>query len=184
VIGGTGGSGTRLVMRIVRRAGRFMGVDLNAFDDALELARFDWRWGLRYLRSRRDGRDGKMAARMARDHREAVRRHLAPLGERSTLPWGWKHPHSYLMLPFLNDRHQDLRFVHVVRDGRDMAFSSNQRQALHYGAVALGGGRASGAAAAVRSAAFWSWANALAAEDGRRHLGERYLCLRFEYLGR
>lgn len=182
VIGGTGGSGTRLVARIVRRAGRFMGLNLNSFDDALDLARFDWRWCLRYLRARTTGREREMAVRMAADHAEAVRRHLAPLGNGSRAPWGWKHPHSYLMLPFLHEVHQDLRFVHVVRDGRDMAFSPNQRQALQYGTVALGERRA--IAPAVRSAAYWAWANALAAEDGGRHLGERYLCLRYEDLCR
>jgi hypothetical protein len=182
VIGGTGGSGTRLVVRIVRRAGRFMGSNLNPFDDALDLARFDWRWGLRYLRARTTGEEQGLAACMARDHDEAVRHHLAPLGDGRPAPWGWKHPHSYLMLPFLSERHRDLRFVHVVRDGRDMAFSSNQQQAHHYGPVAPGERRAHAAAGAVRSAAYWAWANGLAAEDGRLHLGERYLCLRFEDL--
>jgi hypothetical protein len=182
VIGGTGGSGTRIVTRIVRRTGRFMGSNLNPFDDALDLARFDWHWGFRYLRSRTTGEDQGMAVRMARDHDEAVRRHLAPLGDRCLVPWGWKHPHSYLMLPFLSERHRDLKFVHVVRDGRDMAFSSNQRQALHYGPVAPRERRASNATGPVRYAAYWAWANGLAVEDGRRHLGERYLCLRFEDL--
>jgi len=169
-------------MRIVRRTGRYMGSNLNPFDDALDLARFDWHWGVRYLRARATGKEQEMAVWMARDHDEAVFRHLAPLGDRRQAPWGWKHPHSYLMLPFLNERHRDLRFVHVVRDGRDMAFSSNQQQALHYGPVAPGERGASAAAGAVRSAAFWAWANGLAAEDGRRHLGERYLCVRFEDL--
>jgi hypothetical protein len=86
------------------------------------------------------------------------------------------------MLPFLNERHRQIRFVHVVRDGRDMAFSPNQRQALHYGPVAHKAHRGSVAGGAVRSAAYWAWANGLASEDGRRHLGERYLCLRFEDL--
>lgn len=182
VVGGTGGSATRLVTRIVRLAGRFMGSNVNAFDDALDLARFDWRWGLDYLRARKIGEEQEIAERMAEDHDEAVRRHLAPLGRRSAMPWGWKHPHSYLMLPFLNERYQELRFVHVVRDGRDIAFSTNQQQALHYGPLALGEHDAHAGPAAVRSAAYWAWANALAAEDGRRHLGERYLCLRFEDL--
>jgi hypothetical protein len=182
VIGGTGGSGTRLVTRIVRRTGRFMGSNLNRFDDALDLAGFDWRWGLRYLRARAAGEEQGIVAWMARDHDEAVRRHLAPLGDPQLAPWGWKHPHSYLMLPFLSECHRDLRFVHVVRDGRDMAFSSNQQQALHYGPVAFGERRDGEAAGPVGSAAYWAWANGLAVEDGRRHLGDRYLCLRFEDL--
>ena len=57
----------------------------------------------------------------------AVARHLAPLGGRPR-PWGWKHPHSLLLLPLLVDAWPRLRFVHVVRDGRDMAFSANRNQ--------------------------------------------------------
>lgn len=39
VIGGTGGSGTRVVARIVRASGRFMGADTSDYDsqDALDL---------------------------------------------------------------------------------------------------------------------------------------------------
>jgi hypothetical protein len=175
VIGGTGGSGTRLVMRLVRRAGWFMGTNLNSFGDALDLGCFDWRWGRHYVHARAS--KGAPVARMAVDHHEAVRRHLQSLGD-SPVPWGWKHPHSYLMLPFLREMHPGLRFIHVVRDGRDMAFSPNQRQALRYGPVALGA-RWVGPNA-VRSAAYWAWANTLALEDGEAELGEHYLCLRFE----
>jgi hypothetical protein len=169
-------------MQIVSRTGRFMGSNLSPFGDAMDLARFDWRWGLRYLQARTNGGEQGMAQRMATDHDEAVGRHLAPVADRWPVQWGWKHPHSYLMLPFLTERHPGLRFVHVVRDGRDMAFSSNQQQARHYGPVAPGLRLAGAAAGAVGSAAFWAWANELAVADGRRHLGDHYLLLRFEDL--
>ena len=178
VIGGTGGSGTRVATQIVFRAGRYMGARVNASLDAREFARFDWRWGLRYLRSRLGQSETDFAADMDRAHDEAVRRHLAAAGD-DPGSWGWKHPHSYLMLPYLRARHPGLRFVHMVRDGRDMAFSENQYQADRYGPVALGP-RWEGPLP-VRSAAYWAWGNTLAADDGRE-LGERYLCLRFEDL--
>jgi hypothetical protein len=51
VIGGTGGSGTRAVARIVMRAGRFMGSRRNRSEDALDIADFDWLWGPAYIRT-------------------------------------------------------------------------------------------------------------------------------------
>ena len=179
VIGGTGGSGTRTVARIVAGSGRFMGANVNQFGDALDLARFDWRWGLTYLRGRIENGGGDVDGRMATDHEESVRRHLGAVRVGPRSPWGWKHPHSYLMLPFLRARHPGLRFIHVVRDGRDMAFSSNQRQAARYGATALGAGWTG--PWPVRSAAYWAWANTLARTDGDR-LGDSYLCVRLEDL--
>src|SRR5579884_2712866 len=48
-IGGTGGSGTRLVAQILSAARRFLGRRLNAFYDAPDLAEFDPQWGLPHL---------------------------------------------------------------------------------------------------------------------------------------
>ncbi len=178
MIGGTGGSGTGLVMSIVQRAGRFMGADLSPFGDAMDLARFDWRWGLAYIRGRRS-EPPDPPPQMVAEHDAAVQHHLSAR-PRAEQPWGWKHPHSYLLIPFLLERHPELRFVHVVRDGRDMAFSTNQQQARRYGPAVLGS-RWIGPQP-VRSAAYWSWANRLAADDGERALGRRYLRIRFEDL--
>jgi len=44
VIGATGGSGTRVLARIVRRAGMFVGDDLDRSEDALDFAAFSDRW--------------------------------------------------------------------------------------------------------------------------------------------
>lgn len=44
VIGATGGSGTRVVARICRRAGYDLGKDLNEAEDALPFASFHDRW--------------------------------------------------------------------------------------------------------------------------------------------
>ena len=39
-IGATGGSGTRVVARIVREGGMFTGTDLNAYEDALPFGEY------------------------------------------------------------------------------------------------------------------------------------------------
>jgi hypothetical protein len=83
----------------------------------------------------------------------------------------------------LFDRHfANLRFLHVVRDGRDMALSSNQNQLRKHGSLA--GLPRPGLSPAAQSIALWAWANSEAARYGRESLGERYLRIRFEDLCR
>ena len=48
-------------------------------------------------------------------------------------PWGWKEPNTHLLLPYLVRRFPDMRYIHVVRHGLDMAFSSNQNQLATWG---------------------------------------------------
>jgi hypothetical protein len=168
VIGGTGGSGTRVVARIARLGGRYMGSEQNETEDCPAFARFDWRWGLRYLQS---GPDPAMAEAFD----AAVAEHLddRPAGA----PWGWKHPQSYLLLPFIHRRFPEMKFVHVVRDGRDLAFSDNQLQLNRYGSLL---GQVDGPPP-VKSAAWWAWANVRVREVGSA-LGANYLLVRLEDL--
>jgi hypothetical protein len=170
VIGGTGGSGTRVIAQIVQATGRFMGAKVTDYTlDAVPLARFDWAHG-------RDILSGRATASSVAAFRRALARHLS--GHDPQRPWGWKHPHSYLLLPFLAEHCPELLFVHVIRDGRDIALSGNQNQVGHYGDIALGPAEPSPA----RSLRYWAWANTRSADEGSRLLGERYLLLRLEDL--
>ncbi len=44
IMGATGGSGTRVVARVARRAGLFIGTNLNPAEDSLEIAAYYDRW--------------------------------------------------------------------------------------------------------------------------------------------
>ena len=134
----------------------------------MPIARFDWDWGLPYLESGPE-------SPMAQQFEEAIAEHLA--GRPNGALWGWKHPHSYLLLPFLRERFPEMRFIHVVRDGRDIALSDNQQQARHYGALL----QRPDEPGPVRSAAWWAWAN-LRAQDTGGSLGNDYLVMRLEDL--
>lgn len=173
VIGGTGGSGTRAVARILVRAGWFMGSRLNRSEDALDIADFDWRHGPQVVRS---GASDEIRA----EFEAALAAHLRdrPAG---TDRWGWKHPQSYLLLAFLADRFPGLRFIQVVRDGRDIALARNHNQVALYGDHALGPGDPSDP---VRRIAFWAWANDRAIEQRAALLGDRSMCVRLEDLCR
>ena len=174
IIGATGGSGTRAFARIVRLAGMYTGSQLNESEDAVPFGDYSDRWINAYLAS------GSAAVdEMRVDLRRLLAEHLA---DRDGAPaWGWKEPRSIYLLPFFRDELPELRFVHVVRDGRDMAFSTNQNQLRKHGRAALGPER-DATPEPVRSIALWSWINLRAADYGERELGDRYLRLRFEDL--
>jgi len=178
VIGATGGSGTRVIASIVRSAGMFIGTDLNAYEDAVEFGGFSDRWINTYVEAGQAPAP-EVTDSMAAELRQLVANHC------STMPadassWGWKEPRSIYLLPFFDDEFQGFRFLHVVRDGRDMAFSDNQQQLMKHGPVVLEG-RVS-RRKPIRSIALWNRVNLMAAEFGERALGARYLLVRFEDL--
>lgn len=199
-----GGSGTRVVARILMHAGRYMGVNRNVpKEDALEFAAFDYRWAPAYLTARAGGGVLRpaLAGDMRREFDAALGRHLAGLGD-SERPWGWKHSPSVHLLPFLNDIVPGLRFVHVIRDGRDAAFgeSGGRTHVRRLGRAVLDGdpspvtpdhpawrGRPRTTAEGeettpLRKAHFWRDVNMECSRYAASHLEGRYLLLRLEDL--
>jgi hypothetical protein len=69
-------------------------------------------------------------------------------------PWGWKEPNTHLVVERLWNRIPNLRYVHVVRHGLDMALSSNRNQLRVWGHEVLGGHDANTPAQALR---YWCW---------------------------
>ena len=180
IIGATGGSGTRAVARIVSDAGLFIGTDLNASEDALALGAYSDRWINPFLSHRQGPLWPLLWVVMGLHLQIVLERHLAPL-DGDLRPWGWKEPRSIYLLPFFHSRFPQLRFLQVVRDGRDMAFSSNQNQLRRHGRRLLGPTPSSWSEP-LRSIAVWNRINLLAADYGQEKLGDRYLWIRFEDL--
>jgi hypothetical protein len=183
VIGATGGSGTRVVARIAQRAGYNLGTYLNEANDALAFRRFHDRWINRFLDAQ--NRNATLAAseidQMAQDFRVALAQHTGSAANRRS-PWGWKAPRSIYLLSFLHTQFRDLKFIHVLRDGRDMAFSKNQNQLGKHGARLLNWRERWFDPQPVRSILLWSRVNLPAAQLGETELGAKYLLIRFEDL--
>jgi len=178
VIGAMGGSGTRVVARLVQGAGVFIGTNRNRAEDAMEFVEFYDRWINRYV-----GHDALPLSEaeqvaMTREFRDCVARHRVAIPA-PDVDWGWKEPRSIYLVPFFREHFPSLKFIHVTRDGRDMAFSRNQNQLRKHGEAVLGPARDS-LPQPVRSAALWSRINWAAADYGEAVLGERYLQVRFE----
>ncbi|MGR3319942.1 MAG: hypothetical protein ACUZ8O_15855 [Candidatus Anammoxibacter sp.] len=55
----------------------------------------------------------------------AVQTHLWGISEPIVM-WGWKNPRWMWIIPFLVTRFPGVRFVHLVRDGRDMGLTKNK----------------------------------------------------------
>ena len=129
VIGATGGSGTRVIARIAKLAGYNLGAKLNSAEDALEFYSFHDRWINPFVSAQRHREKvtSWQSARMKEDFHAALARHI-PEAERRGTRWGWKAPRSIYLLPFLSTQFPKLKFIHLLRDGRDMAFSQNQNQ--------------------------------------------------------
>ena len=175
MIGATGGSGTRVVARMVRTGGMFTGEKLNSYEDAVELGLYSDRWIDRYVagHARRISMS-RWPPTYARSSRTTP----------STVPedaraWGWKEPRSIYLLRFWHETMPSLRFSHFVRDGRDMAFSENQNQLKKHGNAVLGE-ELRRAKTPVRSIALWNRVNQAAADYGEEVPGARYLRVRFE----
>jgi hypothetical protein len=126
-------------------------------------------------------RDGSLPADVERamldDLGNVLREHCSGLGP--TQAWGWKEPRSIYLLEFFTAHLRAFRFLHVVRDGRDMALAVNQRQLEKHGEAA---GIPTDLPAAVRSISLWSGINLAAASFGETRLGDRYRRIRFEDL--
>lgn len=178
VIGATGGSGTRVVARIVQANGMFIGTNRNAYEDALDFAAYSDRWINRFVADS-SGRD-RLSDGMTDDLCTLVRQHTADLPA-DAARWGWKEPRSIYLMEFFNERMPTFRFLHFIRDGRDMAFSDNQQQLKKHGSAIFRDGRPSWRRP-IRSIALWNRVNLQAADLGERELGSRYLRVRFEDL--
>jgi hypothetical protein len=113
-------SGSRLLAMMLKRLGVFMGSNLNESEDSLDLFEL-----VRYIVERHapdfSGLFSNGDAGLPLKARTAVSAHLAdrPPGQR----WGWKLPETGHVLPVMSQLFPEALCVHLVRDGRDVAFS-------------------------------------------------------------
>ncbi|HSE82632.1 MAG TPA: sulfotransferase, partial [Gaiellaceae bacterium] len=179
VIGATGGSGTRVVAGIARESGMFIGARLNPYEDAVAFGEYSDRWIDRFVERAGEAPEKELLGGMQTDLEHVVQDHLAELPPEARA-WGWKEPRSIYLVPFFDATMPSLRFLHFLRDGRDMAFSENQNQLVRYGDLLVDDRRRE--KKPVRSIALWSLVNSAAADYGETRLGDRYLRVRFEDL--
>jgi len=196
VIGGVGGSGTRLIAQVFREMNYYFGYDLNDANDNLWFTLiFNRPEVLNYSQEEFNeqfdifmkGMTGK--GNFTNDERNLLENHTkieryresyewllerkhtllstdvtsnnfflwlkngmlnsryiedtkSPLswnkGFKGNMLWGWKEPNSHLFLDKLINIHPDMKYIHVVRNGLDMAHSNNQGQLNSWGKHIIG----------------------------------------------
>lgn len=193
IVGGIGGSGTRLVVEILRVAGGYMG-RVNASNDSRYMGTFIRRWLRIYLAGIDQWKTSGDPEAMIEFFHECLGRHVENLPSDAPF-WGWKNPPNIFLLPFLQRHCSGMRFIHVIRDGRDMAFSKNQYDLRNYGDLILKEDAVLRFWNRIwrlfprivpydpkRAIALWSAANTAAWEYGQTVLGDRYLLVSYENL--
>lgn len=161
-IGGVGGSGTRLVAQIFEKMGVFMGHDLNGSHDniwftllfrrkeVLEIGSVEFAHRFAIFASAMIGSrpfepdieyylSGLVASLPAPRLDVAQQRMKSLLEKRephsSHRFWGWKEPNTHIVLERLLQLQPDLKYIHVMRNGLDMAYSRNQNQPRFWNAA-------------------------------------------------
>jgi hypothetical protein len=201
-IGGVGGSGTRVIAHSLRCMGFFLGNDLNG---ALDNLSFTLLFKRRDALEASDAEFAKLFGIFSEAlhnrpvdecHRDLLRS-LCSERERLTTDFllqrvdnvyrtgqfpenpvlvAWKEPNTHVVLDRLLKCAPSLRYIHVMRNGLDMAFSENQTQARLWGKILTGAPYESGPAYALR---YWRAANERTLITGRR-MGENFCAVNFD----
>lgn len=96
--------------------------------------------------------------------------------------WGWKEPHTLFYLQSIAEKFDNLKYIHVIRNGLDMAFKPNTEQLNLLGSlfdVELPSQSKEIPRALLK---FWFRTNRFAIEEAQRWIKDRFLILKFEDL--
>jgi len=183
-VGGVGGSGTRVVAAILQQAGIFIGNDLNdALDNRWFPLLFTHRGIHTLVEAEFNQRVSLFVAAMTGNRRlteddysivnqltarDGFQNNTARPDERAksllasvesavnNRAWGWKAPNTHVVIERMARVINGLKYIHVARNGLDMAFSQNQNQLRIWGPRILGDDCAVTPRNSLR---FWCWAH-------------------------
>jgi hypothetical protein len=207
-IGGLGGSGTRLIAQILRQLDYYMGDDLNAAGDNLWFTLLFKRTELWAAGINEDNFDQAVRVFLAvmsehspltMDQVDMVRRlavldrpqhsaawlaqragslvHAAGRDRMDSL-WGWKEPNTHVLLDRLMHAFPGMKYIHVMRNGLDMAFSENQNQLRLWGRFFLD--TEDYEVSPRWSLKYWCLVHRRIARLGEQMMPERYLLLNYD----
>ena len=176
IIGGNGHSGTRIFAEVLAAAGVNMGIARLTRSGAhdLNIRNLLNQWVGPYLH--RQLSDAEL-----RRMRRAFATRLRIYFPFRSSPWGFKNPRSMLILPFYAEMFPGMKFIHVIRDGRDVTLGNELAGNEEYISAFTEPADAA-LTAEQRMITFWGRSNAMAQRYGEQHLGDRYLRIRFEDL--
>lgn len=175
IIGAIPGSGTRVLYKICTDSGIFMGSNLSHANDALDFYDFFDTWIDTWLYQKINQLSDDKKTKMVQDFRLCVAKHLANIPNENSR-WGAKNPRSIHLLSFYHEIYAGLKFIHIVRDGRDMIYANNDLSVIEHGSTIL----KRKLVEPIDKLHVWSIVNLEAALYGERKLKKNYLRIRFE----
>src|SRR3972149_1061765 len=179
-IGGVGGSGTRVGAEILIHLGFYMGKDLNSANDNLwfTLLFKRPRW---FLENSEKNESQIVKGLSIFEKAMTLIRSKKPDTSRY-IGWGWKEPNTHIYIELLDKYFQNLKYIHLIRHGIDMAYSSNQSQVYNWGTMF--GIKADDPSTPLPklSLKYWNKANRRAMDFGYKLLRERFLVVNFDKL--
>jgi hypothetical protein len=160
-IGAIGGSGTRAVSQMLMEAGIFMGSDLNKPNDNLIFTRLfknpAWFYAATEVqilerlelfenlmekrkKSIKDLYDYLQISLNNDYHKTTTKNIIQIILEHFKLginngyqSWGWKEPNTHIYLNYVAKYFTNIKYIHVIRHGLDMAYSGNKEQLFNWG---------------------------------------------------
>ncbi len=184
---GTGGSGTRAIAEVMIEAGVYLGPERNRALDSLAFKPVLKGRSESYVResrwieaAERDPHDVPDPPKALLEEFKAAIDH-----QREGIPapeamWGWKNPRTTYLLPVLTKLEPDAPTAHLIRDGRDMAYSKNQIQLNDCRSVVPE--ELAGTPEPVQSVALWSRVNLAAIKYLEAHSPGGHIVIRYEDL--
>lgn len=215
VVGGTGGSGTRVVSRLLSEAGVMMGFDCNHERDTLTFTYFfkhpHWfasTFGtnqasyphlhalhekISFGRLPTTPREIRLYLWAGLDHMirrywykynllwvlNRVRKLVFTKPISYDTRWGWKESHATFHLSDIASYYRAPRYIHIIRNGLDMAYSRTHQELADWGHYFDLDRRDTSPRNIFEC---WYRFNKYAIETGTRLFGSRFLLVRFEEL--
>jgi len=209
VVGGVGGSGTRVVAQLLDKLNCYIGNDLNESLDNLEFVllfnqvsmmdmpqcEFDQLLNI-FIKSMltKDPfttEEKKIINNLVIEDRGQFSKEWLQDRKKELLNsdrnskdkdlhqlWGWKVPTTHLILDKLIKSNISFKYIHVIRNGLDMAYSKNQNQLQYWGKNILGRGPVISANDSLK---YWCKAHIRVLEMAEQ-LGEDFYMLNFDRL--
>jgi len=179
LIGGVGGSGTRVVAEILIKMGFHMGHDLNKSNDYINyrLAKT-----LKDMKQAHNPIKKNEIEQVIKERIQTIEKEIKENipTDSSFYGWGWKVPGNFYNLEYTTLAFKNLKYIHLIRNGLDMAFSKNQNQLRNWGFYfGVDPTKYNKNSASLK---YWISANKYAISKGKSLLNKRFHLIYFDDL--
>jgi len=184
IIGGLGGSGTRVVAQFLQLHGYHIGENLNSACDSMDFEPLFKPHIPRVLKATKSANfayedlPSDVTRGLAGDFEKCLNLFTTRPGYSYGQPTGWKNPRSLYLWPAYDAFLDTPRFILTIRDGRDMTLSRNTRQFRKYSDLVLG--RRWFWSRTRKMLEFWARINSETVDWCKSVLPDRFLVVRYE----